>query len=55
MLVVAERPWVWVNSPLPAGHMFVKGERKNKFLRVNHADIRYIEGLSNYVSIHLPT
>ncbi|TYZ09578.1 response regulator transcription factor [Hymenobacter lutimineralis] len=38
----------------PAGHMFVKGESKNKFLRVNHADILYIEGLSNYVSIHLP-
>ena len=38
-----------------AGHMFVKGESKNKFLRVNHADILYIEGLSNYVSIHLPT
>ncbi len=38
-----------------AGHMFVKGESKNKFLRVNYADILYIEGLSNYVSIHLPT
>ncbi|QIX60940.1 response regulator transcription factor [Hymenobacter sp. BT18] len=37
-----------------AGHMFVKGESKNKFLRVNYADILYIEGLSNYVSIHLP-
>ena len=37
-----------------AGHMFVKGESKNKFLRVNHADILYIEGLSNYVSIQLP-
>ncbi|AMR29155.1 DNA-binding response regulator [Hymenobacter psoromatis] len=39
---------------LPPGHLFVKGETKNKFLRVNHADILYIEGLSNYVSIHLP-
>ena len=38
-----------------AGHMFVKGESKNKYLRVNHADILYIEGLSNYVSIQLPT
>ena len=38
-----------------AGHMFVKGETKNKFLRINYADILYIEGLSNYVSIHLPT
>ena len=49
-------------APLPptaglpvADHMFVKGESKNKFLRVNYADILYIEGLSNYVSIHLPT
>ena len=42
-------------SAVPAvGHMFVKGESKNKFLRVNYADILYIEGLSNYVSIHLP-
>ena len=42
-------------AALPAtAHMFVKGESKNKFLRVNHADILYIEGLSNYVSIQLP-
>ena len=44
-----------VAPALPAtGHMFVKGESKNKFLRVNYADILYIEGLSNYVSIYLP-
>jgi DNA-binding LytR/AlgR family response regulator len=42
-------------SPPAAGHMFVKGESKNKFLRVNYADILYIEGLSNYVSIQMPT
>ena len=46
---------VSVPAAPPAGHMFVKGESKNKFLRVNYADILYIEGLSNYVSIHLPT
>ena len=34
--------------------MFVKGESKNKFQRVNYADILYIEGLKNYVSIYLP-
>ncbi|MDO7852812.1 LytR/AlgR family response regulator transcription factor [Hymenobacter convexus] len=45
---------VSVAAPPAAGHMFVKGESKNKFLRVNYADILYIEGLSNYVSIHLP-
>jgi len=42
-------------TPPAAGHMFVKGESKNKFLRVNYADILYIEGLSNYVSIQMPT
>ena len=45
---------VAVSTAPAAGHMFVKGESKNKFLRVNHADILYIEGLSNYVSIQLP-
>jgi DNA-binding LytR/AlgR family response regulator len=47
-----------VVAPSPAApvadHMFVKGETKNKFLRINYADILYIEGLSNYISIHLP-
>ncbi|WP_046244521.1 LytR/AlgR family response regulator transcription factor [Hymenobacter terrenus] len=39
----------------PPGHMFVKGETKNKYLRISYPDILYIEGLSNYVSIQLPT
>ena len=51
----AAAPVAAVPAPPAAGHMFVKGESKNKFLRVNYADILYIEGLSNYVSIHLPT
>ncbi|MGI4870740.1 MAG: LytR/AlgR family response regulator transcription factor [Janthinobacterium lividum] len=37
-----------------AGHIFVKGETKNKYLRIAHADILYIEGLNNYVLLHLP-
>lgn len=37
-----------------AGHLFVKGETKNKYVRVSHADILYVEGLSNYVAIHVP-
>jgi len=42
-------------SVAPAvGHIFVKGETKNKYLRVNHADILYVEGLNNYVLLHLP-
>ncbi|MBA9076825.1 LytR/AlgR family response regulator transcription factor [Rufibacter quisquiliarum] len=38
----------------PAEYMFVKGESKNKFLRINYADILFIEGLKNYVSLYLP-
>ena len=52
-LVPVAAPVAAVVAPA-AGHMFVKGESKNKFLRVNHADILYIEGLSNYVSIQMP-
>jgi DNA-binding LytR/AlgR family response regulator len=36
------------------GHLFVKGDTKNKYLRINHADILYVEGLNNYVLLHLP-
>lgn len=32
-------------------YMFIKGESKNKFLKVNYDDILYIEGLKNYVSM----
>ncbi len=38
----------------PADYMFVKGESKNKFLRIDYADVLYIEGLKNYVSLYLP-
>ncbi|RNI25909.1 LytR/AlgR family response regulator transcription factor [Rufibacter latericius] len=43
-------------SPVSAHpeYMFVKGESKNKFLRINYADILFIEGLKNYVSLYLP-
>ncbi|WP_214072294.1 LytTR family DNA-binding domain-containing protein [Mucilaginibacter sp. dw_454] len=34
-----------------ADYMFVKGESKNKFLKINHNDILYIEGLKNYISV----
>lgn len=37
-----------------AGHLFVKGDTKNKYLRISHADILYVEGLNNYVLLHLP-
>ena len=45
--------------PLPApaaaptpGYLFVKGDSKNKYLKLNYADILYVQGLKNYVSIH---
>jgi len=42
-------------APMPAaGHLFVKGDTKNKYLRINYADILYVEGLNNYVLLHLP-
>ncbi|RZK68370.1 MAG: response regulator transcription factor [Pedobacter sp.] len=31
--------------------MFVKGDNKNRFLKVNYDEILYIEGLKNYVSL----
>lgn len=52
------QPAATVASPiagLPAsvGYLFVKGETKNKYVRIRHADILYIEGLNNYVVLHL--
>lgn len=35
-------------------YMFVKGESKNKFLKVAYHDILFVEGLKNYVSIFTP-
>jgi len=42
----------------PAGgndFIFIKGDTKNKFIRVNYGDILYIEGLKNYVSVYTST
>jgi two-component system LytT family response regulator len=40
-------------APTSADYLFVKGESKNKYLKLNYADILYIQGLKNYVTIHL--
>ncbi|KQR70682.1 LytTR family DNA-binding domain-containing protein [Pedobacter sp. Leaf176] len=32
--------------------IFVKGDTKNKFIKVNYNEILYIEGLKNYVSVY---
>lgn len=42
-----------VPAPPAPGHLFVKGDTKNKYLRINYANILYIEGLGNYVLLHL--
>jgi len=53
-------PAAAVPSPAPAvalpasDYLFVKGETKNKYLRIRYADILYVEGLNNYVLLHLP-
>ncbi|RAJ08193.1 LytTR family two component transcriptional regulator [Chitinophaga skermanii] len=36
----------------PTNYMFVKGDSKHAFIKVNYQDILYIEGLQNYVVIH---
>ncbi len=43
-------------SPPPAApdYLFVKGDSKNKYLKLRYADILYVEGLKNYVSIVVP-
>ena len=40
--------------PSASQSLFVKGESKNKFLRLDYADILYVEALKNYVSIVTP-
>ena len=36
-----------------ASYLFVKTDGKNNFEKINNSDILYIEGLKNYVAIHL--
>ncbi|MFD1257059.1 LytR/AlgR family response regulator transcription factor [Mucilaginibacter terrae] len=48
------------SAPLPAlpdaspNYIFIKGDSKNKFLKVGYDDILYVEGLKNYVSVFTP-
>jgi DNA-binding LytR/AlgR family response regulator len=57
----AAGPLLSTLAPLPSSpiapateHLFVKGDTKNKYLRISYADILYVEGLNNYVLLHLP-
>lgn len=38
-------------STTSAEFMFIKGDSKNKFVKLNYNEILYIEGLKNYVSV----
>jgi len=52
-LAVQKTAEIKEDIPLPAAtYMFIKGESKNKFLKVAYDEILYIEGLKNYVSIY---
>jgi len=33
-------------------YVFIKGDAKHKFIKVNYSEILYVEGLKNYVSIY---
>lgn len=47
-----------VNIPVAGASndfIFIKGDTKNKYIKVNYSDILYIEGLKNYVSIYTAT
>ena len=59
--IIHQQQDVSKHSPMPLPismvretYMFVKGESKNKFLKVDYGDILFVEGLKNYVSIFLP-
>ena len=52
LLPMPAAPTAPAAAPTP-DYLFVKGETKNKYLRVSYADIRYVEGLNNYVLLHL--
>ena len=41
------------NSPGEKDFFFIKGDSKNKFVKVGYNEILYVEGLINYVSVHL--
>jgi DNA-binding LytR/AlgR family response regulator len=43
------------NTTATPRYIFVKGDNKHSFVKLNLADILYIEGLKNYVCIHTRT
>lgn len=49
---IDEKPAAEADSSSDADHFFVKTESKGKLLKINLADIEYIEGMKNYVAIY---
>jgi two-component system response regulator LytT len=41
--------------PPVSDYLFIKGESKNKFIKVDLKDILYVEGLKNYLSVYTST
>ncbi|MGY3055343.1 two-component system response regulator LytT [Pedobacter sp. UYEF25] len=46
-----EQPVTLANQQLPNDFMFIKGDAKNRFVKVNYNDVLYVEGMRNYLSI----
>jgi two-component system response regulator LytT len=42
-------------QPAVSDYLFIKGDSKNKFIKVDLKDILYIEGLKNYISVYTST
>ncbi|MBK7559089.1 MAG: response regulator transcription factor [Chitinophagaceae bacterium] len=49
---ITEKPATEADTNSDADHFFVKTESKGKLLKINLADIEYIEGMKNYVAIY---
>lgn len=47
----AETPTNNLNLQPSNDFMFIKGDAKNRFIKVNYHDILYVEGMRNYLSI----
>ncbi|MCZ4221977.1 LytR/AlgR family response regulator transcription factor [Pedobacter rhodius] len=51
--IIAPAQYEIVNTPNQSNDfIFIKGDTKNKFIKVNYNEILYIEGLKNYVSVY---
>jgi len=48
-------PTVSPVQPSITDYLFIKGDSKNKFIKVDLKDILYIEGLKNYISVYTST